>query len=99
MRLTYYQILNVLPNDSLEVIRMGYKSSVLRWVPDRNNGRDTTAQMQKLNEAYAVLSNPERRERYDQHLRFEQEQFQRWQTKQKLRSEIMNIEVFTMKNH
>jgi molecular chaperone DnaJ len=64
MRLTYYQIFNTLPNDSLEIIRMGYKSSALRWHPDRNNGRDTSAQMQKLNEAYAVLSNPERRERY-----------------------------------
>jgi curved DNA-binding protein CbpA len=82
MRLTYYQILNALPNDSSEVIRMRYKSSALRWHPDRNNGRDTTAQMQKLNEDYAVLSNPERRERYDQQLRIEQEQFYRGQTEQ-----------------
>lgn len=82
MRLTYYQILNALPNDSLELIRMGYKASALRWHPDRNNGRDTTAQMQKLNEAYAVLSNPERRARYDEQLRIEQEQFQRWQAEQ-----------------
>jgi curved DNA-binding protein CbpA len=82
MRLTYYQILNALPNDSLEVIRMGYKASALRWHPDRNNGRDTNAQMQKLNEAYAVLSNPERRAHYDQQLRIEQEEFRRWQAEQ-----------------
>lgn len=64
MRLAYYPILNVLPNDSLEAIRMGYKASALLWHSDWNNGRDTIAQMQKLNEAYAVLSNPERRARY-----------------------------------
>jgi DnaJ-class molecular chaperone len=38
----------------------------LKWHPDKNAGSDEATEMFKsISEAYAVLSNPERRKRYD----------------------------------
>jgi len=38
----------------------------LKWHPDKNAGSDEATEMFKsISEAYAVLSNPDRRKKYD----------------------------------
>lgn len=70
----YYQILNIAPSASIEEIRQAYKAASLKYHPDRNPGKDTTSMMQDINEAYAILKDVEKRNRYDQeYSRFKQE--------------------------
>lgn len=61
----YYQILEIPFEASNEEIKAAFKKQALRWHPDRNQGRDTKAIMQDINEAYLVLKDGEARIRYD----------------------------------
>ena len=37
-----------------------------KWHPDKNNGSEESTEMfKKISEAYAILSNPDRRKKYD----------------------------------
>ncbi|MCM1502076.1 MAG: DnaJ domain-containing protein [Bacteroidales bacterium] len=65
MFVDYYEVLDILPDATVECIRAAYKRESLRWHPDKNAGMDTTRQMQMINEAYAILKEPEKRARYD----------------------------------
>ena len=62
----YYSILHIDTNASLEEIRAAYKRLALLTHPDRSRHPQANQQMQLLNEAYEVLSKPEKRARYDQ---------------------------------
>lgn len=62
---THYDILGIYMEASDEEIKAAYKSMAAKWHPDKNIGRDTTFEMQEINEAYAVLSNPHKRKTYD----------------------------------
>jgi DnaJ-class molecular chaperone len=64
----YYRILQVTRDADPAVIDRAYKALSLRHHPDRAVHRDrpaATRKMQRINEAYAVLSDPKRREAYD----------------------------------
>lgn len=62
----YYQTLQVPPNAGAEVIQTAYRRLAFLHHPDRNLGDETANEkMQLLNEAYEVLSNPEKRQAYD----------------------------------
>lgn len=66
--LDYYEILEVHPRASPEVIEKAYKALCLKYHPDRRpaDGRErATHTMQRLNEAYSVLSDAARRGDYD----------------------------------
>lgn len=69
MSRTYYDILGVSSNATDSAIKSAYKQKALYWHPDMNGGRDTTPQMQLINEAYEVLSDPEKKAVYDAKLR------------------------------
>ena len=70
----YYQILDIDPDSTTEEIRKAYKAASMKYHPDSNPGKDTTSQMQDINEAYAILKDDEKRSRYDQeYKRFRQE--------------------------
>ena len=70
----YYQILDIDPDSTTEEIRKAYKAASMKCHPDRNPGKDTTSQMQDINEAYAILKDDDKRSRYDQeYKRFKQE--------------------------
>lgn len=62
----YYRILDVPPSATPAEVRAAYKRQSLRWHPDRNEGRDTTRQMQDVNEAYTILNDEASRRRYDE---------------------------------
>ncbi len=61
----YYSILGTVPQASQKEITDAYKTLAKKWHPDKNNGIDTTAQMQLISEAYGILKNKEKREAYN----------------------------------
>lgn len=64
---TYYSMLGLHPSASVIDIRRAYRELSKRYHPDSTDLPATvaTAKFQQLNEAYATLSNPERRLNYD----------------------------------
>lgn len=63
---THYDTLKIATDAPAEVIRAAYRALAQRYHPDRNPGDVGAAQtMQALNDAYAVLSDPARRDEYD----------------------------------
>jgi cation transport ATPase len=65
----YYAVLQVEPEDSIDEVRAAYKRLAMLHHPDRSRHPKANQRMQLLNEAYAVLSSPEKRSRYDQERR------------------------------
>lgn len=65
MFVDYYVILDIDEESTLEQIKLAFKRQALKWHPDRNPSRDTTKQMQEINEAYLILKDDEARERYN----------------------------------
>ena len=62
----YYQILDVSKSASPEEIKKTYRKLAMKYHPDRNKGdKGAEAKFKDVSEAYAVLSNPEKRKQYD----------------------------------
>jgi curved DNA-binding protein len=62
----YYKILGVDKNVSLDDIKKAYRKLALKYHPDKNpDDKKAEEKFKKISEAYAVLSNPEKREQYD----------------------------------
>ena len=63
---TYYDILKVSPGTPPDGVRTAYRRLAQRYHPDKLQGNaDAVRVMAMLNEAYAVLSDPDKRARYD----------------------------------
>jgi hypothetical protein len=60
----YYKILQVHTSAEPEVIKAAYDRLARKYHPDVNRGPTATTRMQDINEAFEVLSNPEKRQRY-----------------------------------
>ncbi|MDR4506999.1 MAG: molecular chaperone DnaJ [Candidatus Brocadiaceae bacterium] len=64
----YYKILGVERNASAEEIKKSYRKIAMKYHPDRNPGNKEAEQVfKKAAEAYGVLSDQEKRKRYDQY--------------------------------
>jgi len=62
----YYDILGVQKGASTEEIKKAYRKLALKYHPDRNPGnKQAEEQFKELNEAYAVLSDKDKRKEYD----------------------------------
>lgn len=61
----YYAILGVTPASEDVVIRAAYRALMRRYHPDSNSSSEAAERAQAINAAYAVLSDPEQRARYD----------------------------------
>ncbi|MCX7905170.1 MAG: molecular chaperone DnaJ [Elusimicrobiales bacterium] len=62
----YYRILGVSRNATQEEIKSAFRKLALKYHPDRNPGnKEAEAKFKEINEAYEVLSNPEKRKMYD----------------------------------
>lgn len=61
-----YKVLGVSPNATPEEIKSAFRRLLIQNHPDRNPGVDTTAKMAQINVANSLLSDPEKRKRYDQ---------------------------------
>lgn len=63
----YYKTLGVDKNASAEEIKKAFRKQALKYHPDRNPGnKQAEEKFKELNEAYEVLSDAEKRRRYDQ---------------------------------
>lgn len=63
----YYEILEVNKNASAEEIKKAYRKKAIQFHPDKNPGnKDAEEKFKEAAEAYEVLSNDEKRRRYDQ---------------------------------
>ena len=60
-----YTVLQVHESAEPEVIEAAFRRLALKYHPDRNASPDATELMQRLNKAYAVLSDPGKRAAYD----------------------------------
>lgn len=67
MQKDYYEILGVPRNATLEEIKKAYKRLARKYHPDLNpNDKTAEEKFKEISEAYAVLSDPEKRKKYDQ---------------------------------
>ncbi len=63
----YYEILGVSKDASYEEIKRSYRRLAKLYHPDTNPSPDADEKFKEINEAYEVLSNPEKRARYDRY--------------------------------
>lgn len=64
---TLYEILEVSPHASASVVKAAYRCLAQCNHPDKNAGADIASQrLAQINHAYSVLSDPDKRRRYDQ---------------------------------
>lgn len=63
----YYEVLGVGKDASAEEIKKAYRKSAMKYHPDRNPGdKEAEEKFKECGEAYEVLSDDEKRKRYDQ---------------------------------
>jgi len=62
----YYQTLGVAREAAADEIRKAFRKLARKYHPDVSKEPDAEARMKEVNEAYAVLSDPEKRAAYDQ---------------------------------
>jgi DnaJ-class molecular chaperone len=62
----YYEILGVPRNATEREIKSAYRRLALQWHPDRNKSPEAEKKFKEINEAYEVLSDPKKRQKYDQ---------------------------------
>ena len=63
----YYEVLGVSKSTSLDEIKSQYRKLALKFHPDRNKSSEAPEHFKEISEAYAVLSDPEKRKIYDQY--------------------------------
>ncbi|RNJ76997.1 MAG: molecular chaperone DnaJ [Nitrosopumilus sp. H13] len=63
----YYEVLGVSKTSSVNEIKQQYRKMALKFHPDRNKSAEAGEHFKEVSEAYAVLSDAEKRQIYDQH--------------------------------
>ena len=63
----YYEVLGVQKGASADEIKKAYRKAAMKYHPDRNPGdKEAEAKFKEVGEAYEVLSDDSKRQRYDQ---------------------------------
>ena len=63
----YYEVLGVSKSSPPDEIKKQYRKLALKFHPDRNKSSEAAEHFKEISEAYAVLSDPSKRQVYDQH--------------------------------
>ncbi len=74
MNKNYYDILQINQNASPEIIEKAYKTLAKKYHPDlqeESNKKEAEEILKEINEAYEILSNPDKKALYDQNLKDE----------------------------
>ncbi|HKQ33323.1 MAG TPA: DnaJ domain-containing protein, partial [Thermodesulfobacteriota bacterium] len=61
----YYEVLGVERGASQQDIKKAYRKLAMEYHPDHNDAPDAEEKFKELSEAYGVLSDTEKRARYD----------------------------------
>lgn len=61
----YYEVLDVSKNASSDEIKKKYRKLAMEYHPDKNNSNDAGEKFKEISKAYAVLSDPSKKEKYD----------------------------------
>ncbi len=61
----FYDVLGVNKNASAEEIKTAYRELALKYHPDKNSSKNAEERFKKINEAYAVLGNEDKKKQYD----------------------------------
>ncbi|GJJ00840.1 MULTISPECIES: DnaJ domain-containing protein [unclassified Duganella] len=62
----YYNTLGIAPNATDDEIKKIYRSLAMRFHPDRNQAPGAEARFKAITKAYEILSDPVKREEYNQ---------------------------------
>lgn len=63
----FYELLGVSKNASEAEFKRAYRKLAMQWHPDRNKTAEATEKFKEINKAYEVLSDPKKKEVYDQY--------------------------------
>ena len=63
----YYEVLGVSKTSSPDEIKNQYRKLASKFHPDRNQSKDAGEHFKEISEAYAILSDSEKKQTYDQH--------------------------------
>jgi molecular chaperone DnaJ len=61
----YYEVLGVGRDAPKDTIKNAYRKLAMQYHPDRNKSKDAEEKFKEISEAYAVLSDDEKRQQYD----------------------------------
>src|SRR3990167_5429780 len=63
----YYEVLGVSKSASADELKKAYRTQARKYHPDVNKASDAEARFKEINEAYQVLSYPQKKSAYDQY--------------------------------
>ena len=63
----FYEVLGIDRSATAEEIKSGFRKLAMEYHPDRNQAADAADRFKEIGEAYEILSDPEKRARYDRY--------------------------------
>jgi len=63
----HYEKLGVPPAAAPELIKLAYRKKAAFYHPDKNSAADAPMRFREIQDAYEVLSDPERKKAYDEY--------------------------------